>query len=369
MMINHFKNIISRNMINIPGFRTNRKIVVFESDDWGSIRMPSNEVYDELKKNGIAVDKSPYCKFDSLESNTDMLQLFELLGSFRDFKGNHPVITANTVVANPDFEKIKKSSFENYFYEPFTETLTKYPNHDKVYDLYKEGIRNKLFFPQFHGREHVNVKLWMSLLRNNKDFQFAFQNNMWGLSNDVFPGRKSIQATFDSHNEKFLAKSVIEGLDLFEKLFQYKSRSFIANNFIWSEALEKTLAENEVKHLQGMKYQKLPKVDDNPNKLLRHHLGKKNIHDQIYSIRNCSFEPTIDGEGHEKTISEIKNAFLWRKPAVISTHRINFMGSLDESNRNKNIAELRLLLTKILINWPQAEFMTSMELDSVMRNN
>ena len=36
---------IFHNLLSIPGWRTNRHIVVIESDDWGSIRMPSKEVY------------------------------------------------------------------------------------------------------------------------------------------------------------------------------------------------------------------------------------------------------------------------------------------------------------------------------------
>jgi hypothetical protein len=39
MIFSPFKNSIARNQVNIPGCSTSRKIVVFESDDWGSIRI------------------------------------------------------------------------------------------------------------------------------------------------------------------------------------------------------------------------------------------------------------------------------------------------------------------------------------------
>lgn len=367
-MVNNIKQQISRNLINIHGFRTKRKIVVFESDDWGSIRMPSVKAYEALKKYGIPVHKSPYCKFDALESNTDMERLLDLLLSYKDFKGNPPIITANTVVANPDFKRIKESNFKEYFYESFIETLKRYPNHDKVEALYKKGLSEKIFFPQFHGREHVNVEMWMKLLSENENFQFAFSQEMWGLSNDVFPNSKSIQATFDSNNEVFLANSVKEGLALFKEIFKYESQSFIANNFIWGLALSKVLAENGVIHLQGMKYQKLPKVSTDKRKLVRHYLGEQNQYNQIYSIRNCSFEPSIDGESHKKTIKEIENAFFWNKPAVISTHRINFIGSLDANNQINNLKEFKLLLTEILKKWPDVEFKSTMDLDKMIRD-
>lgn len=367
-MIDKLKTTISRNLINIPGFRTDRKIVVFESDDWGSIRMPSEEVFKNLSKSGIPVEKSPYCKFDSLESNSDLEILFEVLTSHKDFKGNHPIITANTVVANPDFEKIEESSRQEYFYEPFTETLKKYPNHDNVFNLYKQGMNEKIFFPQFHGREHVNIEIWMDLIQTNSDFQLAFENKMWGLSNDIFPNFKSIQATYDSKNEELMKESIVSGLALFEHIFGYKSESFIANNFIWDVSLDKILAENGIKHLQGMKYQKLPKENNKPSKLIRHYLGERNIHDQIYSIRNCSFEPSNDGRKYENTLEEIENAFFWKKPAIISTHRINFIGSLDKNNQKENVIEFENLIKNILKKWPEVEFMDTMTLDKIIRN-
>jgi hypothetical protein len=39
---------IVRNLANLPGWCTNRKIVVIESDDWGSIRMPSLTIFENL---------------------------------------------------------------------------------------------------------------------------------------------------------------------------------------------------------------------------------------------------------------------------------------------------------------------------------
>ena len=73
------KQTITHNLLNIPGWRTKRKIVVIESDDWGSIRMPSKNVYENLLKAGFAVDKHPYEKYDSLATETDLNALFEVL--------------------------------------------------------------------------------------------------------------------------------------------------------------------------------------------------------------------------------------------------------------------------------------------------
>ena len=71
--MNKYRELILRNIINTFGYKTNRKIVVFESVDWGSIRMPSKLAYSNLLKKGIGVDKSYlYDTLDSLEKKEDL---------------------------------------------------------------------------------------------------------------------------------------------------------------------------------------------------------------------------------------------------------------------------------------------------------
>ena len=49
--------------------------------------------------------------------------LFELLEKHKDAKGNSAVFTAVSVVANPDFEKIKANDYKEYYFETFDKTL------------------------------------------------------------------------------------------------------------------------------------------------------------------------------------------------------------------------------------------------------
>ena len=69
---------------NLPGFRTSRKIVVIESDDWGSIRMPSGQVSDKLLKKGLIRENDPYSRLDTLADEDDLNHLFEVLGKHKD---------------------------------------------------------------------------------------------------------------------------------------------------------------------------------------------------------------------------------------------------------------------------------------------
>jgi len=78
------RNILSRVQTNLGGWNTKRKIVVFDSDDWGSIRMPSGEAYDSLLRKGIRVDLCPYNRNDSLATSEDLESLFHVLLKFKE---------------------------------------------------------------------------------------------------------------------------------------------------------------------------------------------------------------------------------------------------------------------------------------------
>ena len=120
-----------KDLYNIPGWHTRRHLIVIESDDWGSIRTPSYEAYNNLLNKGIRVDRDPYCRYDNLATANDLSNLFEVLSSVKDSKGHPAVITANTVTCNPVFEKIKADKFNKYHYELFTDTLKRSQAHYK----------------------------------------------------------------------------------------------------------------------------------------------------------------------------------------------------------------------------------------------
>ncbi len=102
-------NYLSKNYINIRGWKTKRKFVVIESDDWGSIRMASKEVYNLLLSKSVPVNKSYFTKYDSLETNEDLFELQDVLSKFKDINNRNPIITFNCVVANPDFDNFIKN--------------------------------------------------------------------------------------------------------------------------------------------------------------------------------------------------------------------------------------------------------------------
>jgi len=375
-MLKKIKRNIARHIINWRGWTTNRKIIVFESDDWGSVRMSSKKNLSTLSDYGVKVQNCHYMQNDALASEEDLSLLFHLLSSHKDVNGNSPLITANVIMANPDFKKIKEASFDKYYYELFTETLKKYPKHKKSFELWKDGINEKLFYPQFHGREHLQVGRWMTYLKNlDSETRKAFELDIFGLSTTVTnENRRSYMAAYDWDNEKdreFILNSISDGLSLFKKIFGFNSISSIAPNYIWDDDVEKTLNEHQVRFIQGSSIQKSPDSTNKCYKKVRHYTGQKNEHSQTYLVRNCKFEPSSNPEYDwvDRCLKDIKNAFLWNKPALIETHRVNFIGFINPKNRDKNLKKLDELLKRIQNIWPDVEFLSTEQLGKVIASN
>lgn len=354
---------------NYLDYRTNRHIVVIESDDWGSIRMPGRLEWEELLKMGYAVDKRPYERYDTLESVDDLESLFSVLRKHRDSKGNHPVITANMLVANPDFEKILQSGFRKYYYESIDDTYKKYFGDTRVIDLMKIGIKEGLFMPQFHGREHFNVTQWMSgLQKADKDLLVSFKLGMCGIAPKSNPsiGNKMMNAMHaeNEHDQEIINSIVLEGLRLFESFWGFKSESFVAPCYLWSAETEKILAKEGVQLIQTSRCSK--PTYKSPVRFF--YTGKRNSLGQIYSVRNCSFEPSTDTSEvtAKKLLSQVEQSFCQHKIAVISSHRINYVGGIDKANRTKTLDMLNEFLTLLLQKYPDVEFMSSDRLYKIL---
>ncbi|MBK6345977.1 MAG: hypothetical protein IPF68_08545 [Bacteroidales bacterium] len=374
MQINDVKRKLISLYINSRGWRTIRKLVVIESDDWGSIRMPSREVYEKFLKLGFPVDKLSYHKYDSLEGNRDLEALFEVLTGIKDSNGNHPVITANTIMTNPDFNKISQSGFREYHYELFTETLKRYPEHDRVPELYRSGIENKIFIPQLHGREHLNVKQWMKALEDSEGWaRRAFEHEFYDLSDshssiseNSFVDAFTLENPLDIEDQK---ASIREGAKLFFDVFGYRSDSFIAPVYIWRNELEGAMSDSGIKYIQGNVYQKIPVIGERNSFAKKlHFTGEKNKSGMLYLVRNASFEPssfkTVDHVTN--CLNQVARSFNNRKPAIICSHRLNFIGSLDRANRETNLVYLQDLLKSIVKKWPDVEFISSDKLGSII---
>jgi hypothetical protein len=366
---------IKGNVRNMLGWRTDRRIIVIESDDWGSLRMPSNEAFKRLDAAGLDLvsrDAERYSRYDTLASESDLANLYEILSGFRDINGGNCVLTPMSIVANPDFERIKKDGFRNYHYELFTETLKKHKGCEHAFDLWQQGINERLFVPQLHGREHLNVHAWMKALQSgDKHTMLAFDEGVWSY----IPAPDSLNPSgylaafelFDPEEIEYHKTVIKEATEIFYRLFQYKAEVFVPPNSKYNNALNSTLLEHGIMFKDAARKQMESLGGGRERKV--YNLRQKSRSGLWYLFRNAFFEPNKPGKDWVSScMKEIDNAFHWKKPAIISSHRTNFIGGLDVRNRDRSLELLKELIHSAQKRWDDIEFMTSAELGKLMRN-
>lgn len=369
------RNLIVDNFKNIPGWRTGRKLVVFSVDDYGNVRVSSKRARENMNRAGLKI-YNQFDAFDSLETKEDLEYLFEILTSVKDKKGKSAVFTPFALPCNIDFDAVEESGFENYFYEKLPDTYSKltgiYPkDYEGTWTLWREGIKSGLMAPQFHGREHLNLKVFEEKLQS-KDLEIltVLKNRSYtSISNSGYPSI-SVTAAFDffemSENLRF-REIISSGISYFEEVYGYKPIYFNAPGAAASSQIEEYLVEN------GIKY------SDNPI-VKKEHLGKgkyktnfnytgKLLRDNLINVnRNVVFEPAaslgIDWAGY--ALNQIETAFFWGKPAVISSHRVNFCGLIDKKNRENGLFALKKLLKRLINRHPDVEFISAAELGELI---
>lgn len=371
------KTEVLRLVKNLPGKKTRRKIVCIYIDDYGGIRVKDKKAYETLKASGVPMDSSRYSRFDTLASTEDLQMMFNVLISVKDSQGHYACLTPFANIANPDFEKIRDSGYVKYFREPFTETLKRYGrSYEGSYELWRQGIDEHLFHPEYHGTEHVNILRFMQALqRGHKTTRLAFDNESVALP--VLPGDEPLRHDTTvfyiekAEENEALKEDIRAGMAMFEQLLGYRPRQFTPGAGIYSPALHPVLKEEGIEYINVQRYKPYPLGDGQfVKKFLSN--GKKNEVGQKYVVRNCVFEPYLDNCQRNNSavadcLKNIEVAFRMHAPAIVSTHRVNFVGGLEAAHRNDSLQQLKELLTEIVKRWPDVEFMDGTHMcDAIM---
>ncbi|MBQ8430607.1 MAG: hypothetical protein IJX26_01515 [Clostridia bacterium] len=361
-----------KKILNKSGLKTNRQIIVFESDDWGAIRNSSAEAVEQLKKEFPDMLINNYTTLDCLESNDDINELKKVLLSHNDSKGNHAKFTLNFATANPNFNKIKENNYKTFYHERIDETYQNTPHSENVLDEVKDGINLGVFQPQLHSREHINSQFLIDDLQNNAKVKRAFNLKIVGVTNENYSGLDSLNCSKNETNEKHLT----EAMKYFVDLFGFTPTTYIAPCYVWNKDDEIILKNLGVKALQGKIFQNIPITRNNYKKKF-HKFGSVSKSSKLkYLYRNCFFEPSksrLDGNSEDQIINnimrEIEFAFNCKKPAIICTHRVNYTSGISIENRNLNLKLLNSLIEKIKEKYTKVEFMSTDELYEELLND
>ena len=375
MNISIIKQSLNNNLKNLLGWKCKRKIIVFSIDDYGNVRLDSTIARERMNKAGMKTF-SRFDAYDTLETTHDLEMLYQTLMSVKDKNDRHAVFTAFALPCNIDFEKIKQENYAEYRYELLTDTFNKLSSlhpqdYTDVWKLWRYGIDKKIFIPQFHGREHLNVKVFNEKLKS-KDVELLTALKNRSFTSISSSGYQSISytAAFDFKNfdeNKAFPPIIEEGLKAFENVFGYRAAHFTPSFYNIHSSHFKQLKKSGINYIDLAMFQK-EHQQLNKSKLKLNYLGKMTNDGLLTFVRNVVFEPTenrgIDWVAF--SLKQIETAFRWQRPAIISSHRVNFCGHIDPKNRNIGITALSMLLKKIIERWPDVEFMAANELGNLI---
>lgn len=361
---------------HLPGWHSSQRYIAFAVDDYGSIRTANARAAEYLRGKlpgfGGQMDE-----FDAVETREDLERLFEVLSQHADCEGTKAIFTAYCLSANPNFEVMRR--YQRYECESIEETYSRLQAEDPTeyegtWAAFQQGMHENLIRPQCHGREHFCVPLIESKLRKQASDLLANLevDSMAGLS--PIPEMPGVGFTHafgfqDSSCFDLQRQIIADGLSRFKQFFGFPSTTFTPpasklhpglDGFIGSlgvRSIDKPLLSRQY----ASKSNRLPRL--NFLKSPRNGKGGK-------IVRTLSFEPCsgVKSDPVGQALREIEVAFRWRKPAIISSHRVNYGGHIAPANRESGLSQLDELLGRISRIWPDIRFVSVDELVNIMES-
>ena len=137
----------------------------------------------------------------------------------------------------------------------------------------------------------MNVPAWLAALRaGDSDALIGFEHGFWGHTiRDPHARRLYYLAAYDFNSRDeldYVCSTTAEGMEMFEQIFGYKSRSCIAPNYVWPKEMEKIWAAGGVQLVQGQRNQLIPVPGQGGWKTKFHFTGQRNKLGQRYLVRN-----------------------------------------------------------------------------------
>jgi len=361
---------------HLPGWRAQGRYVAFAVDDYGSVRLSSREARDHLEASIPGFGGQMDC-YDAVETCEDLEALFEVLRGVRDSDDRAAIFTAYALPANPDFHHMREE--HAYAYESLTQTFRRLSAeqpraYEGTWELWQEGMREGLIRPQCHGREHFSVPLLERKLRQrDRDLESNLRvESMAGLADSPEMPGVGFTHAFGLHDFSLLDNQreiIADGFRLFNEIFGFSSSTFTPPALKLHSSLDEYVASLGVKSIDKPFSGRQPagngKMRRSVNFLTPPRKGRVGK-----VVRTLSFEPCSGNKADPvgQALREIEAAFRWKKPAIISSHRVNYAGHIDPENRKRGLSQLEQLLCGIRKNWPDVRFVTVDELVDIMES-
>jgi hypothetical protein len=303
----------------VAGFRFERPLVVFQSDDWGRAGLRDRAGLEELQSAGLKLGERPY-DFYSLETADDLAALSEVLTRHRDSVGRHPCLQMNFMLANLDFARMRAGGFREIELLPLAQGPPQGWDRPGLVDSYRRGITNGVFHAALHGTTHFCRSAVERNLAGDGD-RAGLLRTLWRAGTPYIHWRMpwvgyEYWDAEKPEDDRFLPAEtqrelIGQAVGLFAKMFSTLPGSACAPGYRANGDTHRAWAQHGIRVAQG-----------GPGTFLPPHFDR---HGMLHLSRTVEFEPAVDsGFSVEACLRQAENCFALGIPAIVSVHAINF---------------------------------------------
>jgi len=300
------------------------RAVVIESDDWGLCAWcPDAHAHRALNQTPV-FRSAAGVKYggSTLESAEDVAALAAVLGGVRGRDGFAAVVQANTIVANPDYAKMDVADTTSEL------PLLRFPrvpsrwDRAGLWDAIEKAIDAGVWWPELHGLHHLPETAWREALKAGADdARRAFEQQS--------PVCAAVQASGEydpfepaPRREQRLSLAV----RAFAELFGRAPGSLCPPDYRWDDFLEAQSEALGIEVLQG-KSEQHDVFAGRLRRIWQARRWPRFRNRQLYMPGRIAFEPRA-GEprtGGDAAHAAVRAAWGRGQPAVLSTHRVNYV--------------------------------------------
>jgi hypothetical protein len=356
-MISRLRHVWDRVTTSVPqkSFHFNRPLLVFQSDDWGRVGVRDQQGWEELQAAGVRLGEAPY-DYYTLETAEDLNAIGEVLRKHRDSVGRNPALVMNFILANVDFDRNRQHGEKEIALLPLTAGLPGQWRRPHLFESYRQGVKDGVFFPALHGLTHFNSKAVSrelnaageraDLIRKlwNAQTPYIHWRMPW-IGYEYWDGEQDAKCRSLSLEDQHSA--IYRAAEIYRQFFGTPPLSACAPGYRANDDTRTAWLENGVRVVQnGPGATKRPFLD---------HRG------MLHTFRTIEIEPATITCSLGDLVKQTQKCFDQGVPAIVSIHSINFHSSLRDF-RTPTLALLDQFLAVVKKQWPDVLYVQDSDL-------
>jgi hypothetical protein len=337
------------------GFHFNRPLLVFQSDDWGRVGVRDQQGWEELEAGGLHLGEAPY-DYYTLETAEDLNAIGDVLRRYQDSVGRNPALVMNFILANVDFDRSLQHGENEISLVPLTAGLPGQWRRPQLFESYRQGVQDGVFFPALHGLTHFNSKA-VSRELNAGGERADLIRKLWSAQTPYIHWRmpwigyeywdREQDAKNRSLSLEEQRKSIHQAAEVYQRLFGIAPLSACAPGYRANDDTRTAWFEDGIRVAQN-----------GPGETKRPFLDHRGM---LHTFRTIEMEPAIATCSLGDLVKQAQECFDCGVPAIVSIHSINFHSSLRDF-RTPTLALLDQFLAAVKKKWPDVLYVQDSDL-------